>query len=513
MSGNRSIEIIPESSTTTARRPVRPDGGTDLGSPPVRAPRRWRKIVAGLVGVAVWVSVAVLWPPGVVPLVLLGALILAAFQTFGLSWPARRLWARDSVSFAQRRRGKVAVVLVLAGVVAAATVEASGTWIDGSWAVLLLAVSLAVGYAVLRRLLVTVAAACVVVLGVGAWLAPTLAHQRAGDRQLVSQLDALAGTGVLDGFRDLAVTEVDLSATPQVRNATIGTVSSTTPMEIGSITKAMTGLVIADSIRRGELSLTAPVSIYLPQLTGSAAGDATVGALVSHHAGYPEFGSAVLRQAFLNGPIGRGLLGDTLVQTLDQARDADLSTSGGYPYSTLGAAVAGQAAASAAGLTYPELMRTRLFAPLGMTKTSIPATSVQTLTGWSASGLPEQTWHLDGYAPAGAAVSTTHDLGLLATALLNGTAPGMAALDPRASADRTGTRVGMFWQVSHWNNGQTITWHNGQTSGHTAYLGLDRTNRKAVIVLSDVARADITDLGVRLLADTPAPTARDADLH
>lgn len=44
--------------------------------------------------------------------------------------------------------------------------------------------------------------------------------------------------------------------------------AATTTMEIGSITKALTGLVIADSVNRRELDLDFPISTYLPQLVG-----------------------------------------------------------------------------------------------------------------------------------------------------------------------------------------------------------------------------------------------------
>ncbi len=108
---------------------------------------------------------------------------------------------------------------------------------------------------------------------------------------------------------------------------------------------------------------------------------------------------------------------------------------------------------------------------------------------------------MSAYAPAGAAVSTTGDLARLATALLDGTAPGMAALEPTTATAQSNTRVGTFWQISAWQNGQTITWHNGQTGGYTSYFGLDRPSHKAVIVLSDVANDATTDLGIGLLAN------------
>ena len=93
------------------------------------------------------------------------------------------------------------------------------------------------------------------------------------------------------------------------------------------------------------------------------------------------------------------------------------------------------------------------------------------------------------------------DLSILATALLDGTAPGMDALTATASTDQSNTGIGDFWRVSRWQTGQTITWHNGQTAGYTSYLGLDRQHHRAVIVLSDVAvDPGTTNLGIELLA-------------
>jgi CubicO group peptidase (beta-lactamase class C family) len=108
---------------------------------------------------------------------------------------------------------------------------------------------------------------------------------------------------------------------------------------------------------------------------------------------------------------------------------------------------------------------------------------------------------MDAYAPTGAAVSTAGDLAKLATALLDGTAPGMNALKPTTATDQSNTRIGTFWHTSTWSQtGQTITHHAGQTSGYAAYLGLDRPRHKAVIVLSDIAN-DGADLGNQLLVD------------
>jgi len=224
--------------------------------------------------------------------------------------------------------------------------------------------------------------------------------------------------------------------------------------------------------------------------------------LVTHTSGYAEFGAATLRRAAWAAPLGRNFFTADSTEMTTDARALTLDGRGDYAYSTLGSAIAGQAVAAAAHMPYPELMRTRLFEPLGMSHTAIEVDHALVAGGESQTGLPVQPWVMDAYAPGAAAVSTTGDLARLATALLDGTAPGMAALEPTAATDKSNTRIGAFWQISTWQTGQTITSHAGQTGGYASYLGIDRTRRTAVVVLSDVAN-DAGDLGSQLLAVRP----------
>ena len=304
-------------------------------------------------------------------------------------------------------------------------------------------------------------------------VSPNLAAARNGDPTVLAHLDQQAGRGMLAGYHDVAVAEVDLDAAQPVRLAGIGA-DDTTPMEVGSMTKAMTGLVIADAVRRGEIRMDAPVATYLPQLKGSPAGTATMHELVTHTSGYAEFGAATLRRAAWKAPLGRNFLTADSAQMTEETRNQTLSGRGRYAYSTLGSAIAGQAVAAAAHMSYPDLMRTRLFEPLGMSHTAIEVDHALVAGGRSQTGLPVQPWVMDAYAPGAAAVSTTGDLAKLATALLDGTAPGMAALEPTTATDQSNTRIGDFWQISTWETGQTITHHAGQTGGYASYLGLDR---------------------------------------
>jgi CubicO group peptidase (beta-lactamase class C family) len=246
-----------------------------------------------------------------------------------------------------------------------------------------------------------------------------------------------------------------------------------------------------------------PVATYLPRLEGSPAGTVTLQELVTHTAGYVEFGTATVRRAAWMAPLGGNFFTADATQMTEETRNQTLTVRGRYVYSTLGSAIAGQAVAAAAHLSYPDLMRTRLFEPLGMSDTAIQVGHPLVAGGRSVSGLPTQPWVMDAYAPGAAAVSTTRDLAKLATALLDGTAPGMSALEPTTATDRSNTRVGTLWNTSTWVTGQAITHHAGQTSGYASYLGLDRARHKAVIVLSDIAN-DGADLGGQLLVDRTA---------
>ena len=416
----------------------------------------------------------------------------------------RRLSIRPTRARGSRRwfrRAAAAFVLVLVPVAMLFQSLRSGHYADDSWVGVLMAAVLIVVFVATRRLVPTLLVAALVV-GLTVWAAtPSALASPTGDSLVLAKIDQARDSGLLTRQRDIAVALVSLRTPAHVRFAGIGA-SDATPMEIGSLTKAMTGLVIADSVRRGEIRMDAPISTYLPQMADSPAGTVTMHELVTHTAGYAAFGATALRRATWSAPLGRNFLDGELSELYGDARQGTLETRGTYSYSTLGAAIAGQAVAAAAGMTYPDLMQARLFGPLGMTHTFIQGAHALVPGGWSTSGLAVQPWLLGAYAPGGGGVSTARDLAILATALLDGSAPGMSALDPTAASTQTYTRVGVFWHTSTLPTGTTITWHGGQTGGYTTYFGLDRAAGTAAIVLSDVANPATDALGVAMLAKT-----------
>src|SRR5918911_4177581 len=133
-------------------------------------------------------------------------------------------------------------------------------------------------------------------------------------------------------------------------------------------------------------------------------------------------------------------------------------------------------------------MLSRLFTPLGMTESSLPLTAENLPSdaprGYSAAGIAEAPWTIDGWAPAGGARSTAADMVRYAQTLLDGSAPGMDALTPRWQFGAL--QIGYVWTTQE-DQGHTITFKNGLTGGFTSKIVLDRAHHSAVIVLSNTA--------------------------
>ncbi len=113
---------------------------------------------------------------------------------------------------------------------------------------------------------------------------------------------------------------------------------------------------------------------------------------------------------------------------MELAAGQTLQHRGGYRYSNLGGAVAGQLLAIAAGSEYAVLLRERIFAPLQMMSSTVAVKGGTAAWGRTRSGRGRQPWVLDGYAPAGGVISTIEDVARLTAALVDGTAPGIESL-------------------------------------------------------------------------------------
>ncbi|WP_342673948.1 serine hydrolase domain-containing protein [Glycomyces harbinensis] len=320
----------------------------------------------------------------------------------------------------------------------------------------------------------------------------------AGDERLAAELAAILG----GRHRVAAAAVVDRDG---VTTASIGA-GLDADYEIGSIAKGVTGLLYADAIERGEVTAETRLRDVLP-LEDVPAGGVTLGSLSTHRSGLPSLPSAArpLRRTIALWRHGTNPYGEDLTQLLDQARGVRL----GRPrprYSNLGFELLGHAVASAAGTTYAELLRERITAPLGLDDCYAPASPGAlrsgALIGTDRRGRRREPWTGEALAPAGGIRATIGAMAALTSALLEGTAPGTAALDPVAPFG-IGSRIGAAW-ITIEPKGHAITWHNGGTGGFRTWTGLDRGAGRGVVVLSATA-VPVDRHGFKLLTGSRVP--------
>ena len=256
--------------------------------------------------------------------------------------------------------------------------------------------------------------------------------------------------------------------------------------EIGSVSKGLTGLLYADALERGEVTPTTRLGELL-ELGESPAADVSLGDLSTHTSGLPRLPAAAqpYRRTLQLWRHGTNPYGESLSELLEQVKGVTLAKPKPV-YSNLGFELLGHAVARAAGLGYQQLVAERLAEPLGLASTYVPTDPGElrttALTGQSRRGRMMQPWTGEGIAPAGGIRSSIGDMAALARALLDRTAPGMAALDP-VRIFSGGVQIGAAWLTLD-VKGRKFTWHNGGTGGFRSWFGLDRDAGTAVVILS-----------------------------
>lgn len=269
-----------------------------------------------------------------------------------------------------------------------------------------------------------------------------------------------------------------------------------TPFEIGSITKVLTGFILARQLAEGAVTADEPVSRLLPgwHIPERGGRAITLLDLATHTSGLPR---------------------DSKVDDDDSARDPDatyrpadlraeladlrLSHTPGahYEYSNLGAGLLGYALERRTGVPLQTQIARTVLQPLGMHETVANLTgggSTQPVQGYRDDGSRADVWHATS-ANLGASgyVSTLHDMtlflrGVMSPACLR----GLCTMAQRAWRDGDANATGFFWEVE---DGQI--WKDGLTDGYTAFVGFSRDLRCGFVILANGDRDKLDDIGYK----------------
>ena len=277
-----------------------------------------------------------------------------------------------------------------------------------------------------------------------------------------------------------------------------------TIFEIGSITKTITGILLADMVRTREVSLGDPVATLLsPGSSVPARNGKQISLLdlTTHHSGFP--GQIDLPQDSDN-PWAAFTVASMYewLSRFQPTRDPGAA----FEYSNVGTGLLGHALALRAGKPYEALITERVLTPLGLSSTSItltPAMLARVARAHDAFGDSTSMWDIPAIAGAGALRSTANDMLTFAAgnleaasavaptgihaSLKDALAPRRAIKNEKGKVGRDS--VGFNWILNASPASRRLIWHNGGTGGHSAVLILDPAGKKAVVVLTNTGDA------------------------
>ncbi len=278
-----------------------------------------------------------------------------------------------------------------------------------------------------------------------------------------------------------------------------------TVYEVGSVTKVFTSLVLADMIEKGEVKGDDPVAKFLPatvKVPSRNGRQITLMDLSMQVSGLPRLPNN-LKPADPSNPYAdydasklyEFLSGYTLPRDPGEK----------YEYSNLAVGLLGHALALKAGMSYEELLKRRIFEPLGMSSTSITLSEAQKkhlAPGHDASLAPAKNWDFDVLAGCGAVRSTVNDMlkFLAANLEITDTPLKRAMRRMRAATKGIGApdlEIGMAWHVLTKFDAR-LWWHNGGTYGYRSFVGFDPAKQEGVVVLCNTFM-DNDDLGRHIL--------------
>jgi D-alanyl-D-alanine-carboxypeptidase/D-alanyl-D-alanine-endopeptidase len=288
-----------------------------------------------------------------------------------------------------------------------------------------------------------------------------------------------------------------------------------TLFEIGSITKTMTSMLLADGIQRMELKLDDPVQQFMPAGVTIPLRDGkpiTLEHLATHTSGMPRLAPGQMQRLMVDSKLQEDPYASFDVDQLKKALEGtkiNVTKKPKVDYSNFGTGLLGYALTQKYGKGYEALLKERLFEPLGMKSTYLvvpESEKARFIDGFTGAGKPSKHWNFtDNTAGAGGVRSTASDMLLYLQAGMNTnvndklTPAFNLALAPQYEMSGK-SRIGLNWIMMDMK-GKTAHWHNGGTGGFASFAGFIRDAGVAVVILSNRApEAGRTDqLGFEIL--------------
>jgi len=299
--------------------------------------------------------------------------------------------------------------------------------------------------------------------------------------------------------------------TKSINNNTLP--DSNTVFDIGSITKTFTTTLLSNIILKGVIDLSDTVGHYLPagQVTMPTYNgiEITFEHLAIHMSGIPR------RPQESNYPLPEGYnpLDPYAAYTTEHIYDyltnyciLEFAPGTWWGYSNTGMGLLGHILGLIDRTSYESILRCHIFNVLDMQNSSLFLTEQQmnnqALGHDSNSNIVPNYTANDIFQGCGMIKSTLNDMFKYLEANLELIETPLKDAMERAHQPTPGIHtgslgdIGLAWFILELDDGQVITYHGGDTNGHSAYLGFNKSQSTGAIVLLNCSMHDETNLNL-----------------
>ena len=293
-----------------------------------------------------------------------------------------------------------------------------------------------------------------------------------------------------------------------------------THFRIASNTKTMTAAVIMQLAQEGKLNLSEPISKYVP---GVPNGDAiTLAELLEMRSGLYNYTDAPEFSATLDRDPSKVWTPEELL-AIAFKHPPNLPPGTAYQYCNTNYALLGLVAEKADGRPLAKIMQARLFRPLGLRSTLLPAATSNTIPppfshGYLYGSTSEALVGTPPYSPdfkaaaragkvlphdytnlnhsfaaaAGGVIATANDLATWIRALVAGRVLNPAyqrrwleSLKPEDPKKPNGQQYGYGIAQMRWGP-NAVYFHGGETPGYNSFIGYDPANQMTLVVWTNL---------------------------
>jgi TonB family protein len=318
-------------------------------------------------------------------------------------------------------------------------------------------------------------------------------------------LDQTLSSGVLSASSPIGIA-IGIVRDGERRVFAFGKAKPDAILEIGSIAKTFTGLLLALAIEQGKVEADTPVRELLPPDTAAKPADGseiTLLDLVTQHSGLPRMPSNFQPKDPSSPHLEYAAYDSVQLYRFMHEYGVAKPAQPEFLYSNLGFALLGQALANRANTQYVALLKQSVLDPLGMRETALAFDASQQrrfIPGHDADRRPVHPWDLRGpFASAGVGLrSTVADMLSYLEANLrrhtkdeamtpaDRTFAAALARSQTLQADAEDSRkIAYAWMYDP----ATETYrHNGVTSGYSSFAFFSPKRNHAGIVLVNMTR-------------------------